>query len=300
MNLKPIITPPRLKASDTIGIFAPSSIIDEDRFNQGVEILKARGFKIKIHSQCYLKNKSSAGMPVDKANALHDLIRDDEVNVILAAAGGNHAVHFLDLIDYDLLRAQPKLIGGFSDVTALLSALYAKAGMTSWHAPTVQSLCRIDEASLSSMFSVSNDVILRGVDPIHTGQANGVLWGGNLAMLCALQGSDYLPNAKNSILFIEDIGEELSRIDRMLWQVRTALPFESLAGIIFGEFTNLQDTGRPFGFTLDDIIGSHTRNLSIPIVKNAPVGHASRNIALYFGRPIQFIVDGKSAQIHYT
>lgn len=299
MIFKDIIYPQALKPNDVIGIFSPSSIIDEDRFHQGIAILHAQGFRTKIHPQTFYKNLSSAGFPNDKANALHDLITDNEVNVIMAACGGNHAVHFLDLIDYNLIRKYPKLIGGFSDVTALSCALYSKAKISSFHAPTIQSLTRIDDISLSSIKSGINEISFLDSQALKTGTASGTLLGGNLAMLSSLLGTDYAPNFENAILFIEDINEELSRIDRMLWQLRNALPFEKLSGIIFGEFLNAHDTGRPFGFTLDEIIDTHTKHLTIPILKNAPIGHGARNIALHVGRQVKLNITPHSAQLTY-
>jgi muramoyltetrapeptide carboxypeptidase len=291
--------PYSLTRESTIGIFAPSSAVDTVEFNKTIALLNSENIKTKIHPQTFNVLHSSAGTAQEKANAFHDLLRDPEVDIIIAASGGNRACHFLDLIDFELFKQHPKLVGGFSDVTILLNAIYAKTGISSLHMPTIRSLTKIDQHSFQSIFTGLQTLSWDDAKHLNTGSANGTLLGGTLSMLCAIQGTEYSPNYKGAILFLEDVGEELSRIDRMLWQLKQSLPFKHLNGIIFGEFLNNADTGRPFGFTLDDIIAEHCSNLNIPIIMNAPIGHGTRNHKLEFGREISFKVSEHSARIEY-
>ena len=283
MNKNLFISFDPITAGQTVGIMAPSSSIDETRFAQGIEILHGVGFKTKIHPQTYAVLNQSAGTPDQKASALHDLFIDQDVDIIMGACGGNRAAHFLHLLDYDLIRAHAKPIGGFSDITALLHALYKHASIESYHMPTVQNLGRVDAESLNSLLTLHDPKTWNDVTIIREGIGTGKLMGGTLSMICSLIGTRYMPDYNDTILFIEDVNEELSRIDRMMWQLRESLPFAQLKGIIIGEFLNPADTGRPYGFTLSDIMAEHTAKLEIPVVAGAPIGHGTRNHALRFG-----------------
>jgi len=272
-----LIYPPALQKGDTIGIVAPSSFIESDKLDIGVAALRSHGFEVKIHPQTLARENQSAGGVAEKVSAFHEMILDSSVKAIMAAGGGNRSAHILDSLDYDLIRANPKIYIGFSDSTALLSAISSRSGLACMHGPMVKTLAHTDRECVEFMFQV-----LSGKTPhfpfeaakgIKEGSATGRLIGGNLGTFCSLVGTPYMPPTAGAILFLEDINEELSRVDRMLWHLRKAIPFSKLSGIIFGQFMNMQDTGRPFGYSLDDILHEHTSDLSIPVVTNAPFGH---------------------------
>lgn len=277
-----ILTPPPLRKGDTIGIVAPSSFIESDRLDQGVEILRAHGFDVKIHPQTLMRDRQSAGGIAEKVAALHEMFVDASVHAIFAAGGGNRSAHILGALDYQLIAANPKPYVGFSDSTALLTAMFGRAGLCAFHGPVVKSLPRTDPACLDFLFSLLSGHLrhypFESSAGLHDGTATGRLMGGNLGVFSALAGTPFMPDPTGAILFLEDIGEELSRVDRMLWHLRHSLPFSRLGGIVFGQFTDLQDSGRPFGFTLEEILREHTAGLDIPVAFNAPFGHGS---ALY-------------------
>jgi muramoyltetrapeptide carboxypeptidase len=270
-----------------LGLIAPSSIISYDTFRSGIKILEDKGLDVFVHPQYEETEHSSAGTPDQKADALHDLFSDPSINTIMAARGGNRASHILDKLDYDLIKQHPKLYIGFSDSTALSCALYKKAGLNSLWGPVVQSLPSLTKAAKDHFFDLiqkkPTQYPLEQAEILTKGKASGPLLGGSLSILCAQIGTDYLPNFEGAILFVEDVGEELNRIDRMLLQLKRALPFEALSGILFGQFTQIKDTGTPFGYSLKDIICEHTQDLNIPIVMNAPFGHIDNFHALPFG-----------------
>lgn len=279
--------PKALKPGDTIGILAPSSYIESDRLDAGVAVLRELGFEVSIHPQTLAREGQSAGTAVEKVAALHESILDPSIRAIMAAGGGNRGAQILPLLDYSLISSHPKLYIGFSDSTAILAGLAAKTGLISCHGPVVKTLPTLDQAALSAFSTLLSGKIpsypMNDAKMLIAGQAEGRLFGGTLSVLCALQGTGFLPDLTGAILYLEDTGEELSRFDRMLWQMKTATPFSRLGGLVFGQIGLPDETGRPFGFTLEDIITEHTRGLSIPVVMNAPFGHVDRAFPLPFG-----------------
>jgi muramoyltetrapeptide carboxypeptidase len=278
MTDKTILLPP-LKTGDTIGVMSPSSYIEPEKLAAGVAILEQAGFKVKIHPQTLTRYNQSAGSSDQKVAAFHDLLKDKDVKAIIAAIGGNRSAQMLEKLDIDTLRENPKTIMGFSDATALQNGIYAKAGLTSIYGPTISKLPIISPDSLRQCLKrlTSGHPLpfpTQNLQIVKTGSAKGVLIGGTLSVFCSLVGTPYLPTPQGKILFLEDVNEEMNRIDRMLWHLRTALPFEQLGGLLFGQFTSCQDTGgRPFGFTLEDIIKEHSAGMTGPVAMNAAFGH---------------------------
>lgn len=276
-----------LVPGDVIGIIAPSSLIESDQLDAGVAVLRDAGFGVSIHPQTLARCGQSAGTPIEKVAAFHEVFLDPSIRAVMAAGGGNRASQFLHLLDFSLIRSHPKLYIGFSDSTAPLAALAAKTGLVACHGPLVKTLPRLDHGALSHLFAL----LKGGMSPypmdattcLTPGQAEGRAFGGTLSVLTSLIGTTYLPDLGGAILYLEDTGEELSRIDRMLWQLKTALPFQRLAGLVFGQFSLPEETGRPFCLSLEEVIREHTKDLDIPVVMNAPFGHAGVNYALPSG-----------------
>ncbi len=266
---------PPLKKNDTIGIFAPSSWVEQSDIEQSVRYIEEHGYKARVHPQTYLREHQSAGTHAQKLAAFYELWDSPDVSCVWAAGGGNRALHWIDLIDFERLQRSPKLLVGFSDVTALLNAVYAHTGIVTIHGTTFNRLYKCPQKSehlalLSGariIYPDDNLLILR------PGKAVGPLVGGNLSLF------QYLPSTlprnycKDSILFLEDCNEELSRIDRMLLHLRRSGVLESVAGIIFGQFGDCPETGKPFGFSFEDIVSEHIEGLSIPVIMNAAFGH---------------------------
>ncbi len=268
-----------------IGVFAPSSYIDEARFASGVDIIKQYGFDVSVHKQSYTKHRQSAGTHSDKLSALYGLHEDKSIGMIMAAGGGNRSLHLLDKIDYDRLNPDVAFCG-YSDSTALLFGFTQKIdGFKGVYGPMVQNLSQLPKADLDYFFA-----LLKGdaqeypftddTAVLQEGAARGRLIGGTLSLLPCLTGTPYMPNSDGTILYIEDCYEETSRLDRMLAHLKLSLPFSRLSGIIIGTFSKLQDTGRPFGFSIDDIIAEHIADFTGPVIKTAAFGHDKHMRAL--------------------
>lgn len=277
--------PPPLNPGDTIGIMAPSSRVDAADLENGAAVLRRKGYNVLIHPQCAARHNQSAGTNEEKRDALHDLVKNPDVKAIIFATGGNRALHLLDIIDYDLIKKHPKIYMGFSDNTALLNAITAKTGIVTYHGPTAKRLTKNPQVdfNLSLLAQKEKIIPLTGATVFHDGSADGILVGGNLPMIRSLVCTKDLLDLNDAILFLEDINEETSRLDRDFCTFRRKGVFDNISGLILGQFKNLLDTGTPFGFTFEDIIAEHTEGLNIPILMNAPFGHAEDLYALPIG-----------------
>ncbi len=277
--------PAPLKPGDTIGVMAPSSTVERKDIEKSAALLEKKGFKIFVHPQTYERNNQSAGTHLQKTLALQGLWQRADITAIWAAGGGNRAMHILDSINFEAMKRKPKILIGFSDVTALLNAVTAHTGIPTVHGPVFKNLSgykQLDQL-LGLLAGKKTSYPWGKMKILNPGKAKGPLIGGNLSIF------QYLPRTlpgefwKGSLLFLEDCGEELSRIDRMLLHLRRTGVLNDAAGIIMGQFTDMKDTGRPFGFKLEEIIREHTESFDGPVVMNAPFGHAKDLYAFPIG-----------------
>ncbi len=282
--------PRALKKGDTIGIMAPSSRVDRKLVAKAVSQLKELGYQVYVHPQTYAKKGQSAGTPQQKADALHDLYRNPDIKAIFAAAGGNQATAMLEKLDFGLIK-NPKIIMGYSDVTVILNAVNKKTGGVTFHGPTLQTIGRkLPEAQLKQTFNLLGgedaDMPLKKAKVINAGAAHGKLIGGNLSLVTSLLGTPWEPNFKGAVLFLEDVGEELSRVDRMFQQLRNAGVLNQISGLVLGNFTGMTDKGsKPYGKTVEAMVREATDGLNIPVVMNAPFGHGADLYTLPVGAP---------------
>ena len=281
--------PPALQPGDTIGVMAPSSRIDSSDLENGADALRRRGYKVLLHPQCHEKLHQSAGTNEQKRDALHDLVKNSDVKAIIFATGGNRALHILDLLDYGLIKKHPKIYMGFSDNTALLNSIAAKSGVVTYHGPTLKRLAKNPQMdfNLSLLSGNEKEIPMSGARVFREGNTKGTLIGGNLSLFQYLVDSGEIPNPKGAILFLEDIAEEYSRIDRDFCYLRRCGLLEKIGGLVLGQFSDMRDSGTPFGFTFEDIIAEHTAGLNIPIVINAPFGHAEDLYVYPVGATVQ-------------
>jgi len=278
--------PPPLKAGDTIGIMAPSSRTDRATIAAARKKLEALGFKVRVHDQTFTVDRQSAGSAQQKTDALHALWADPEVKAIFAARGGNRAGYMLEQLDFDLIKKNPKILLGFSDVTALLNAIYKHTGLTTYHGPMMHNFAKgMEETQIRQCFNLlagsETDLPTGGAYVIRPGKAQGRLIGGNLSLFASLVGTPHMPDMNGAILFLEDCDDEISRFDRMLLQLRNAGVFDQISGLVIGNFTNMLDTGpNYFGFNFEEVLREATAGKDFPIIMNAPFGHG-KDLATY-------------------
>lgn len=273
---KKVIKPPALKKGDTIGVMATSCWIEERELQDTKAYIESRGFKVKIHAQATERENQAAGTGLSKADALHDLFRDKDVTAIIGARGGNRAHTMMEHLDFALIERNPKILMGYSDVTILLNAIFNEVGLVTFHGPLFRELPSRKE--LDDVFAVLEGATTRydfnDATTLREGETEGHLIGGNLSLLQSMSGTKYQPDTEGAILFIEDIGDHISRYDRMFAHLKHAGWLNKLSGLIVGDFSNTKDDeDRAFGFSLRDIIEEHTKDLDIPVIMDAPFGH---------------------------
>lgn len=278
--------PQALKKGDMIGVMATSCWVPQEDLDKAKSFIEGLGYKVYIHPQATARLNQSAGTAQEKADAFHDLIRDPAIKAIFGARGGNRAMTMLSRIDFNLVAANPKIIMGYSDVTALLNAIYQKTGLVTFHGPLFRELPRRSEVPqmLGLLAGKKPAMDFSDAKVLREGKAEGKLIGGNLSMLQSLSGTPYQPDTDGAILFIEDVGDHMSRYDRMLAHMKLAGWFNRISGLIVGSFTETgDDKDRPFGFTLEEVIREHLGDRKIPIVTNAPFGHGDKLTPLPVG-----------------
>lgn len=297
------ITPPALTKGDLIGIIAPSSVTHQKSIAPGIRMLERAGFDVAVHPQTFKTRKSSAGTRTQKLAALNDFIFNDDIRAVIAARGGNHALDLLDGVDYAAIRKHPKIYMGFSDTTALLNAIAARSALVTIHGPVLSWLSKVKDPDLVFAMLAGKKVAL----PMQTargltgGTVTGRLVGGNLAVFAALLGTPYLPKLDGAILFLEDINEELSHLDRVFTRLRLAGVFDKIGGVVLGQFTGCKDSGQtPYGFTFADLVAHHFSGLAIPVAVNAPFGHGSTLFPLPVGGMARLNIRGKTVSLTLT
>lgn len=296
LNKKPIF-PPRLKPGDTIGIAAPASPFDVKLFDRGIRTLKSMGFQIRIPDDLYENEGYLAGSDQLRADVMHRLFVDQTINAIVCAKGGFGSMRVLPLLDFALIEKNPKIFLGHSDISALLSAMYTRTGLVTFHGPLVTTIFNAPEKTRKALVeAVSSERPLEfacanGMT-IHSGVVSGPLCGGNLTTLCHLLGTPFAFSFKDHILFLEDRGEAPYRIDRMLTQMKLAGCFQHLAGLILGDFVDCGERREILQIFTDAFA-----NTSIPILTGIEAGHRKQNLTLPFG--LEAILDADNHKLSF-
>jgi muramoyltetrapeptide carboxypeptidase len=265
----PLIIPPRLAPGGTIGLVAPASSTERpERIDEVIAHLTSQGFGVKESRNLRRRTGYLAGTDEERAADLHALFADPEVHAIFALRGGYGSCRILPLLDFDLIRANPKPFVGCSDITALHHAMLAKAG-----------LARMDPVKESVIFSreEKGGADIRSVVP---GAATGRLLGGNMTCLMRLLGTPYAPDFNGAILFLEDIGEKAYRVDGMFTQLRLAGVLSQIAGLVLGRFdhTDPEEQTR-----IDAFLEEEAKRIGRPCLSHAPIGHFPEQVVMPVG-----------------
>lgn len=303
---KKVIKPKKLQKGDTIGLISPGFFLpDQGQYDEIVSQVIKMGYKVKEGPNARNRYGYLAGTDKQRADDLNAMFADDTVDAIMPFRGGWGCNRILPLIDFNLIKNNPKILVGFSDITTLLLSIFAKTGLITFHGPVGKS----DWTDFTTRYF---NKVLRGqqilfdtpknefcedcnqFSTITPGRAQGPLLGGNLSVLTAMMGSDYLPDWKNSILFLEDVGEDVYRIDRMLTQLKLNGIFDKVSGIVFGKCNSCAPSDS-YGFLLQEILEQHLAPYSIPVFTGAMVGHIENNITLPVGLPVQ--IDARRGSI---
>jgi muramoyltetrapeptide carboxypeptidase len=290
MKHPPLVIPPYLKKGDVIGIVCPSGYMPEEKIQACEKVLSSDwGFKVKKGFTVGNQFHYFSGTDSERLSDLQSMLDDKDVKAILFGRGGYGMSRIIDDIDFKAFRKNPKWIIGFSDITLLHSHIHEQFNIATLHAPMGGAFNNDngDNDFLQSLRKALTGKKLNyqaAVQPFNrTGKAEGKLIGGNLTLIAHAcgTGSDY--NTKGKILFLEEIGEYLYNIDRMLYQLKRSGKFEGLAGLVIGGFTNNKDTEIPFGKSVEEIISDIVAEYDFPVCFGFPVSHEKENYALKVG-----------------
>ncbi|MDJ0555711.1 MAG: LD-carboxypeptidase [Microcoleaceae cyanobacterium MO_207.B10] len=290
---QPILKPPRLKVGDTVAVVSPASMIFKHELKYINLVLGQQKLKVKVGTHVLDRYGYLAGKDRDRAADINAMFADDEIKALVATTGGWGSSRILPLLDYDLIRKNPKIIIGYSDITALLLAIYARSGVVTFHG--------LFGTSTWNKFSVSylKSILFEGkamtlqpppniVETITSGKARGRLVGGNLSVLTAMVGSNFLPDWRGKILFVEDIREDVYRIDRMLIHLSLAGILQQLEGFIFARCTRCVDEDDDFPtLTLWQVLLDHIQPLGIPAWYGTAIGHIRDKFTVPLGVEVE-------------
>lgn len=292
-----IIKPPRLRAGQTIGLISPSGPVQSrGTTTEAIEAARVRlteqGFRTVVAPHALEARGYLAGTDADRASDLHAMFRDPHVHGVLCIRGGYGAMRLLDLLDYDLLSRHPKVFIGFSDVTALHLAFLRRIGLVTFHGPMAGALARADPHDLTQVLSaitrpeaagpLANPPGAPAIETLVPGIADGMLVGGNLALLTALLGTPYVPAFEGALLFLEDIVDHAYRLDRKLVQLRLAGALRQAAGIVIGECRIRAEPSEP-ALTVREILQDLVVSLGKPAIYGLACGHGAHHLTLPIG-----------------
>ena len=286
--------PEQLKRGDTLAIIAPAKAIEQEYIDFAVDLWENQGFKVVIGKHCLGQHHYFSGTDTQRAHDLQAAIDNENVKAIICARGGYGCVRLIDRINWAGLINQPKWLVGFSDVTVFHHHL-ATLELPSIHATMPLNYKENTPESLASLVhsltGPDNQYTWDSKSYFKSGEAEGEVLGGNLAVIANMVGTRLMPDYRDKILFIEDVGEHLYAIDRMFYQLDKSGILDNIAGLIVGSFTGMKDTEVPFGQSLEEIILSHVKYRKIPVGFLFPAGHQDDNRAITFGIPMKFTVD---------
>jgi muramoyltetrapeptide carboxypeptidase len=297
-------TPPYLKKGDRIAITCPAGYMAAEKAQTCINTLQSWGYQVMVgktlgsNSQNYF-----SGTDEDRRDELQAMLNDENINAILFGRGGYGVGRIIDQLDFTKFKKKPKWIIGFSDITVLHNHIYTNFKIATLHAPMAAAF---NDGGYKNEFVQSLQKALAGkkakykcaVHPFNKkGTATGELVGGNLCLLAHLTGTPSDINTKNKILFIEDIGEQIYNIDRMLYQLKRIGKLKNLAGLVVGGFTDMKDTDRPFGKTVHEVIKAIVAEYNYPVCFNFPVSHGKENYALKVGRKYELAISNKLTKL---
>jgi muramoyltetrapeptide carboxypeptidase len=285
------IKPLRLNKGDTIGVIAPASPPNKDNLKRSLSFLEELGLKVKMGDHVYDQYGYLAGKDEDRLADLHKMFLDKEIKAIICAGGGYGTGRIASQIDYSLIKNNPKIFWGYSDITFLHTAIHQQTGLVTFHGPMLASdIGKEDADPLSKQYfsQLFEPFVLdypEGVSNLETlvdGNASGILTGGNLSLLASTIGTPYEIDTKNNLLLIEDINEEPRAVDRMLNQLYMAGKLEDAAGLIIGDFNNCVPQRDP-SLELDEVLDTYIKKVNKPALKGFNIGHCSPHISVPLG-----------------
>ncbi|OEY73540.1 S66 peptidase family protein [Salegentibacter salarius] len=293
-----VIIPQGLKEGDTVGVVSPSSAIFEtEPYEIAKENLEAMGLKVKFGDFVKGRYGHLAGTDEERAGELNEMFRDENIQAVMALRGGSGAARILDKLDYETIKNNPKIFIGYSDITALHLAIYEKTGLVSFHGPLAVStwnsfsfdyfkrlLFDKEKITFTNPTDKGDNLVQieNRIRTIREGEASGRLIGGNLSVLTGIMGSEYFPTDwEGNILYLEDVGEQIYAVDRMMSQLQLGGVLDKISGFVFGKCTSCNPGGSGYGsLTMEEVIDHYIKPLNIPAFSGAMIGHIDDNVTI--------------------
>lgn len=283
MNL---IKPNKLQKGDTIAIIAPAGLVEEDKILNSVKYFESLGYKIKLGKNIFKSDRYLAGSDSERLEDLHNAFADKEINAILCARGGYGCLRLVNKIDYDLIKNNPKIFCGYSDITALSLTILKHTGLITFSSPMPRGDFQpenIDKFTAKSFWkAITNDrisIIPTNLKIYKEGDAKGIMWGGNLSTICSLCGTDFIPDEK-FIFFAEDLNEPVYKIDRFFRQLLNIEQYrKNVSAVILGDFLGTEE----YHNQLETLFNEITKELNIPVYGGYQITHDKTKITLPIG-----------------
>ena len=298
--------PKRLQKGDTVGIISPSSPPNSENLKKALPFLEELGLKVKMGKSVEAKNGYLAGTDDERLADLHAMFEDPEVKGIICAGGGYGAARYADRIDYAMIKENPKIFWGYSDVTFLHNAIGMYAELVTFHGPMLASDVGKPEfhdrsgrmfGQMFQPFELHYDETISELETLASGMADGELVGGNLSLIRGTLGTKFEIDTKDKILLIEDTGEEPYQVDEMLNQLKMARKFEQVAGIVIGDFKNAEPKKPEQSWTLAQVLDDYFKDLDVPVVKGFKIGHCEPHFSVPLGVKARLDADAKTLTI---
>ena len=296
--------PPYLQPGDKVAIVCPASYIKGD-IDVAVKTLENWGLTVQVGASVTSQFHQFAGEDTLRTKDLQQALDDPTIKAIIAGRGGYGSVRIIDKLDFSRFTAQPKWLVGFSDITAIHSHIQRQFNIPTIHGQMAKSFVNSTFEALetlkNALFGQHIDIVYSNIDfPNRSGESEGILIGGNLAILQSILSSASDVRYDDKILFIEDVGESHYNIDRMLWTLKRAHKFDNIKGLIVGGFTSLHDSDPPFGQRFEEIIMDKVSEFRYPVAFGFPAGHIDDNRALVFGKKVKLHVEEIKVSLKYS
>jgi muramoyltetrapeptide carboxypeptidase len=300
-----MVKPRRLQAGDVVGVVAPATATYQQvELDIVRESLEALGLKVRIGEHVMNRYGSLAGADRDRAADINGFFADGSVRAVLPTRGGWGSARLLPHLDFDTIRRNPKVILGYSDITALLNGIHARTGLVTFHGPngggrwdawsldwTKRVLFGGEAVTFTNPKTANDRNVLTQIDNrtrvITSGKARGPLLGGNLSVLTGILGSPYVPDFSGAILFLEDVEEQPYRVDRMMTSLKLAGVFDRVRGVAFGTCSDCNPGTGYASFTLEEILNDHLKPLKVPALQGAMIGHNMPQWTLPVGMDVE-------------
>lgn len=284
--------PERLQKGNTVGVIAPASPPDMEKVKRAIPFLEELGLNVKVGKHVNSLDGYLAGKDEERIEDIHEMFADKEIKGIFCARGGFGTARIADRLNYDLIKNNPKIFWGYSDITFLHTAIHQKTGLVTFHGPMLSSDIGVDEVhdltkeSFKQLFSLAPIKYTEEISPlevINEGKSEGEIIGGNLSLLVSTLGTSFEIDTREKVLFIEEIGEEPYQVDRMLNQLKMAGKLADAAGILVCDFNNCVPKEGKGSLSLNDVIDYHLKSINNPVMKGFKIGHCSPHIAIPIG-----------------